>query len=363
MAPGKRIEALDVLRGATVAAMIMVNNGGKGSFEALRHAAWNGLTICDFVFPFFLFIVGFSIYAAFSKSNFVFTSSVIAKIVKRTILLFFIGLALNWLEKVIGGSDWLCFETLRYWAVLQRIALCYFIVALLSLTSLRQYMGVLSVAVLLVYGAILLLGDGYSTDRSVNVLSRVDEALFGYDHLYHKSAVDPEGLLGTIGAVANTMLGFWCAGLVWRSPDYSSKINRVFVAAGLMLITGYILSFMLPYNKRVWSPSFALTTSGACALLLGMLMYWTTGVRRGTVKARTMDWFKIFGCYALFLYIFSEILAVVAGRTGLSGWWYGLLSDIIPSEPIAALIYALTFVAVCWLAGLALWRRKIIIKL
>ncbi len=359
----KRIEALDVLRGATVAAMIMVNNGGRGSFEALRHAAWNGLTICDFVFPFFLFIVGFSIYAAFSRSNFTFSSAKFLKIVKRTVLLLFVGLVLNWLEKVIGGAGWLCFDTLRYWAVLQRIALCYFIVALLSLSGMRCYMGVVATIVLVLYGAILLFGDGYSTDRSINILSRIDEALFGYNHLYHKSAVDPEGLLGTLGAVANTMLGFWSASMVWKQTDFQSKVNSVLMAAGIMLLSGFVISFVFPYNKRIWSPSFALTTSGACALLLGMLMCWTSVKRDSGAKAKTIEWFKVFGCNALFLYVFSEIVAVVAGRIGLSGWWYDFLCGIIPAEPIASLIYALSFVAVCWLAGALLWRKKIFIKL
>lgn len=363
MVSTKRIEALDVLRGATVAAMIMVNNGGRGSFEALRHATWNGLTLCDFVFPFFLFIVGFSVYAAFSRGDFEFTSSKFAKIVKRTVLLLFIGLALNWLEKVIGGAGWLCFDTLRYWAVLQRIALCYFIVSILALSPLRPYMGVMAVFVLLVYGLILILGDGYSTDRSVNILSRVDESLFGYAHLYHKSAVDPEGLTGTLGAVANSMFGFWCAGMVWRHSDYRAKINSVFIAAGVLLIAGFILSFLFPYNKRIWSPSFALTTSGTCALLLGMLMYLISDGRNGVAKKHAVEWFKVFGCNALFLYVFSEVIAVVAGRIGLSGWWYSLLSGFISPEPLASLIYALSYVAICWLAGFALWRRQIFIKI
>ena len=117
-----RLQSLDVLRGMTVAGMILVNNGYGESFEMLRHSKWNGMTPCDLVFPFFLFIMGISCYLSLSKSKFTASGPVLFKILKRTVLLFAIGLFINWFDHAIEG-DLLCFGHLRIWAVMQRIAL------------------------------------------------------------------------------------------------------------------------------------------------------------------------------------------------------------------------------------------------
>ena len=132
MASSQRLLSLDILRGITVAGMILVNNGWDESFEMLQHSKWNGMTPCDLVFPFFLFIMGISCYLSLVKSEFKPTAPVVRRIVKRTILLFVIGLFINWFDHAIEG-DFLCFGHLRIWAVMQRIALCYGIVSLFAL--------------------------------------------------------------------------------------------------------------------------------------------------------------------------------------------------------------------------------------
>ena len=122
MAERKRLLALDVLRGITVAGMIFVNNGYGEKFAMFEHSEWNGMTVCDMVFPFFLFIVGVSAYLSLSKYNFLPSKAVVLKIVKRTVLLFLLGLFIHWTDCAVWGDPW-CFSHLRVWAVLQRIAL------------------------------------------------------------------------------------------------------------------------------------------------------------------------------------------------------------------------------------------------
>ena len=192
----RRLLSLDVLRGITVAGMILVNNGYGESFAALQHSRWNGLTPCDLVFPFFLFIVGVSTYLSLRKFDFRLSAVVAKKVFRRTLLIFLIGLAINWFDLAIGG-DWLPLDHIRIFAVLQRIALCYCAASFFALTVPHRFTVPAIITLLAVYTIILLLGNGYACDVS-NILARVDRFLFGEAHLYHKSPVDPEGLLGTI---------------------------------------------------------------------------------------------------------------------------------------------------------------------
>lgn len=361
---GRRLQSVDILRGATVAGMILVNNGHSGSFEALRHAQWNGLTLCDLVFPFFLFIMGVSMYLSFSSTGFRLSQTMFIKILRRTVLLLFLGLALNWFDKAISG-DVLCFDTLRYWAVLQRIALCYFIVAMIVFATRSRATLWIAAGLLVVYGVVLVAGHGYAHDSNINVLARADVAIFGYEHLYHKSPVDPEGLLGTICSVVNVLLGFYCGRLLKEQPDMQRKLTSVLLFGAVVLMAGYLVSLGFPLNKRVWSPSFAMVTSGWCALLLGLIMRLVDGdeVRGYTAVRPVLDFFKVFGVNALFLYVFSEVLAVLCGHFGLSDMWFGLLESLIMIPQLVSLCYALSFVLVCYGAGYILKKRNIYIKL
>lgn len=357
MKESRRLLSLDILRGLTVAGMILVNNGYGESFRPLQHAKWNGMTPCDLVFPFFLFIMGVSTYLSLSKYQFHVSGEVVRKIVKRTVLLFLIGLFINWFDHAIEG-DLLCFGHLRIWAVLQRIALCYGIVSVLALTVNHRYIIHLVVALLVVYGAILWWGNGYAQDPS-NILSKVDNWLFGADHLYTKSSVDPEGLVGTISAVAHTLIGFYCGMMLKKAKDVNAKVMSFLLTGAILVIGGYLLSFLLPLNKRIWSPSYVLMTCGLAALLQGVLMY----VIDVKGKKKWCGFFHVFGVNPLFLYASSEILAIVLGTVGVSQWVYGLIHSVIPSFQWASLSYAIYFVLLNYILGYILYKRKIFIKL
>ena len=353
-----RLGALDILRGITVAGMILVNNGYGQSFDMLRHSAWNGMTPCDLVFPFFLFIVGVSCYLALSKTGFTPTPRLLCKVLKRAFLLFFIGVAIHWFAMALEGRA-LDFAHLRIWAVLQRIAICYLAVALFALYADHRWTLPVAALLLAVYAAVLVVGHGYAEDPAENILARVDLRLFGYDHLYHKGPVDPEGLLGTISAISHTLIGFYCGRLLKTGRSVEQKTIAVFVVGTVLVLGGYLLSYGLPLNKRIWSPSYVLMTCGLAALLLGLLIFVVDICGRG----RWAMPFRVFGMNALALYVASELLAILFWHFNIATPIYDVLHAVISPVKWASLAYALTFVLICYAIGYLLYRRRIFIKL
>jgi predicted acyltransferase len=358
MEKSKRLLSLDILRGITVAGMILVNNGWGESFEMLRHSKWNGMTPCDLVFPFFLFIMGISCYLSLVKSEFKPTPQVVRRIVKRTVLLFVIGLFINWFDHAIEG-DFLCFDHLRIWAVMQRIALCYGIVSLFALFCNHKYTIHVIVGILVVYTAILVLGNGYAYDADVNILAQADLKLFGYDHIYHKSPVDPEGLLGTISSAAHVLLGFYCGMLIRQKDTIEKKVIALFVVGTVLVIGGYLLSYGLPINKRIWSPSYVMMTCGLASLLQASLMY-VVDIQQ---KTKWTTFFHVFGVNALALYVSSELLQIFLKNVGMSEMIYNGIHAVIVPLKWASLVYALYFVLLNFAIGYILYRKKIYIKL
>ena len=375
----QRLQSLDVLRGLTVAGMILVNNGYGESFEMLRHSKWNGMTPCDLVFPFFLFIMGISCYLSLSKSNFTPTKAVVCKVLKRTVLLFVIGLFINWFELLMEGKP-LDFAHLRIWAVMQRIALCYGLVSLFALFCSHRYTLHTIIALLALYTFLLLWGNGYSEDAATNLLAQTDLRLFGYDHLYHKSPVDPEGLLGTISATAHVLIGFYCGLLIKRHKELPKKVIALFAVGTVCVIAGYLMTYGLPLNKRIWSPSYVLVTCGLASLLQALFMQIVDGKssspspspRQNVRRQQTLHSsrftlhfspFTVFGVNALALYVGSELLAILFGHFGISAFIYDALHVVIPPLKWASLAYALVFVFINYLLGYWLYRRKIFIKL
>lgn len=361
-----RLLSLDVVRGFTVAGMILVNNGYGKSFEPLRHAPWNGLSLSDLVFPFFLFIMGVSLFLSLSGRGFDFTPAKFAKVLKRSILLLLIGIAINWFDMAIEGSPF-AFGELRFWAVLQRIAVCYMVASVMVLTLNHRYILPSAIGCLVIYTFIIIFGHGYAESKAFNALYKVDAWLFGDAHLYHRSVVDPEGLLSTISALANVLFGFYC-GMKLKSGDIVEKINSLFTVGTLLMFSGFIVNFALPYNKRIWSPSFALITSGFCALLLALVM---SAVDRKQRRGALVTFFQVFGVNALIIYVASELMAILFGHFGISDLIYGgcslLFLSINPESVFAAkcasLAYALCFVFLNFAIAYPLFKRRIYIKL
>ncbi|MBM6993630.1 MAG: DUF1624 domain-containing protein [Prevotella sp.] len=391
MKSNSRLISLDVFRGMTVMLMIFVNNGaGEEIFSTLQHSKWNGMTPCDLVFPFFLFMMGMSTYLSLKKTGFAWSRQTGWKIARRALLLFLIGLAINWLDMACSGRP-LDLAHLRIMGVMQRIGLCYAATALAAIVSTRLSGSLHPVAwaagvLLAIYAAIVVMGGGYDYDASTNILSIVDHRLLGEAHLYHKSPVDPEGLVSTLSAIAHTMIGLWVAS--WALARKSgaatlSTLERFLLSGAALTFAGYLLTFALPLNKRIWSPSYVLMTCGFAALLQGLLIAIidrpgvsssgatappsavTSGVASpvGTKSGWVTALCLIFGTNPLFLYVASEVLSIVFGSTGVKDAVYQGLHAVITNGYWASVGYATLFVLLHALMGYPLWKRHIYIKI
>lgn len=346
----KRILSLDVLRGIAVAGMILVNHCKGETFTPLKHSDWNGMTPCDLVFPFFLYIMGISTYLSLRKYQFKWSAIVARKITKRTILIFLLGLGINWLGNGFEGNwGW---SDLRIMAVLQRIALCYCVVSLLALFVNHKYSLHIAFGLLAIYSVILLTGDGYVLVVT-NIIARVDYAVLG------ESPIDPEGVLSTIPAIAHTLIGFWCGRTMVLSENTNEKVMNFLLAGAVLVFCGYLLSYGLPLNKCIWSPSYVLMTCGLASLLQGILMY-TINIQHH--RKWTML-FLVFGVNPLFLYVLSETMSMVFWKIGVEDLLYDSIHAIVTNECWASLCFALTNVLICGIIGWWLYKRKIFIKI
>lgn len=346
-----RILSVDILRGATVCLMIVVNNGVGESFPFLRHAEWNGMTLCDMVFPFFLFIMGVSLALASPKG--------VGRILRRTASIILVCWGIFWFDCILGG-DWLPFEHFRLTGVLVRIALSYCVVALLARKLSPGHLALLAAVLLAVYSVLLLLGNGYVNDET-SIVAKVDLAVPGRKHLYRQMPVDPEGLLGLIPSVAHAIIGFLCGLSLKSDRPAAQKSFRMAVCGTALLALGLVISLWLPLNKTIWSPSFVLVTCGSAAMLLSLLSLLLDGKRKSAGKERT-GFFKVFGVNPLALYALSEVLATVSWHFNVPRKAYGLFQAFLP-PPFASLLYALLFMLICWSVGLLLYKKKIYIKL
>ena len=354
----KRLISLDVLRGITVFGMILVNNGvGHQQFSTLQHAEWNGLTPCDLVFPFFLFMVGVSIYLSLKKFNFTPTPKLVGKILRRTAILFLMGMLLHaWDMMIWSEPDILA--NIRVWSVLGRIALCYGIVSLLMLWVGYRHLWKIVLGLLILYSAILILGNGYAQDDT-NLACIIDRALCGEAHLYHKSPVDPEGLLGTISSVAHTIIGVMVGKAISEKKSVKERIFGVLLIASLIGVAGYLLSYGFPLNKRIWSPSYVLVTCSLAASMLGLLTYVID--EKGHSKCFTF--FRAFGVNAFFMYVLSEALASIMWYFNVPGTVFDSVNSLINCPEWSSAIYALLFDASLGLIALLMWKMKWMVKI
>lgn len=353
-----RILSVDILRGITVCMMIIVNNPLSQPFAFLEHSGWNGLTPCDMVFPFFLFIMGVSIFLSLSKNGFERSWKTVLRILRRTAGIILVCYGIIFLSKLFGDRP-IVWSDFRLTGVLVRIALCYGIVALLSLFVRKEHFFWIAPLLLVAYSVILLVWDGYAPDHS-NILYRIDARLLGEAHLYQWEQIEPEGLLSTIPCIAHTMIGFLCGMLLKSGLTLEKKSARMALWGAALVVVGLIISIWLPINKKVWSPSFVLVTTGAAMALLALLT-WVLDIKGWT---RWSEFFRVFGVNALALYVIADLLGILLGPLGfwdvLGTFW----TWAIPSNAhLASLGFSLTVMMICWLCGFTLYKSKIFIKL
>ncbi len=361
-----RLLALDIFRGITIAFMILVNTPGSWShvYAPLLHAKWDGCTPTDLVFPFFIFIVGVSMSYSFNKYQNTERSQWISKILKRTALIFLIGLVLNWFpfyNKSIGD--------LRIFGVLQRIALAYGGAALLLVfLKDKTWLRAAFVIILLGYWAILMFFGGEDPLSLANNLVRsIDLKLFGENHLYggYGMPFDPEGLLSALPAIGTALLGYFVGKEIQSDPDISKTIPRI-VIAGFILISiataWHYLGF--PINKPIWSSSYVLFSGGIATAFLGLLL-WIIDVK-GWKK-----WsfpFRAFGLNSLVSYVLSGLFVKISFLIKIDGanlysWIYKNVFSALFGNLNGSFLFAITYVMFIWFFAWLLYRKGKIIKI
>ena len=367
-----RLLSLDVFRGMTIAAMILVNN--PGTWDAihapLEHAAWSGWTPTDFIFPFFLFISGVSIPLAFGKRlEEESKSKIYLKILRRAVVIFLLGL-------FIAAFPYFDFSTLRIPGVLQRIAVCYLVVSVIFLNTNWKQQGVIGIALLIIYWILMTTiavpGCEITTmeDKECNVAAYIDRVIFGINHIWSLGKVyDPEGLLSTIPAISTALAGVLTGTWLKSNRTDTEKTNGVFFFGVSLVAVGWIWNLFFPINKALWTSSYVVFMAGLALCFLGFC-YWLVDIKGFQKWTKP---FVIFGTNALALYVGAELTAKildiiqVTGANGeptsLQGWLFETLFAPIAEPVNASLLYAVCYVLIWLFIMWILWRRKIFIKI
>jgi Uncharacterized conserved protein len=395
-----RYLALDILRGMTVAGMILVNNPGSWGkiFPPLRHAAWHGCTPTDLVFPFFLFVVGVAMAFSFAKYSSAPTGKAWKKLIIRSFAIFGVGLLLNAFpfyptSPKAGLSFWAGMADywghLRIFGVLQRIAMAYFMGGALALWLRKPkkiMWGVL--AVLLLHWALLCFfggDDPYSKEG--NFAGIIDRWLLGEQHLYRGFglAFDPEGLLGMISGAGTVLLGYLAGKTIQNSPQKIDAVGRLYTFALLGIGLAIVWSNWLPINKPLWTSSYVLYTAGWASMMLAFFIYLVDVVEGwGRIRFSKLFYpFKALGMNPLFAFVMAGLFAKILGRmirwetlvpaadgslaatkVSVLSWFYqDVCVGIFGHNELGSLVFALCYVAVFTGMAIFLYRRKIFIKL
>lgn len=358
----KRIESVDILRGFTIVAMILVNNPGTWShvYTPLLHAHWHGYTPTDLIFPFFLFIVGISI--SFAYKNKIKNVDTYKKIVIRSLKLIGLGLFLAWFLPYFPFFK--NFENLRIPGVLQRIGVVFFFAAIINLNFNWKTILVIITTILIGYwiwlGFIPINGQIPTFDRAPNNWANyLDVKILG-THTW-KADYDPEGLASTLPAIATSLIGI----LIGKMLNYF-KGNLVFVFSVLgaaLIFLGHIWNVYFPINKALWSSSFVLVTAGWATLILAVI-YYLTDVKK--LKFGTL--FKYVGMNAILIFFLSSFigktfaLVKINESQNIHNWLYSIYTNIISTDKLASLLYALTIVLFYLILSYILYRKKIFLK-
>lgn len=375
-----RLLSLDVFRGITIAGMVLVNNPGTWSaiYPPLAHAEWNGWTPTDFVFPFFLFIVGISITLALGKRVEAggMDKTVYLKIIRRTLLIFGLGLFLATVPFYnFTKGEWLDINTVRIMGVLQRIAVCYFFAALIFLHTDWRKQLIIAVALLFLYWLLMTLipvpGCEITTfnDKACNLAAYIDRAILTEGHIWRSAKVyDPEGLLSTIPAIATTLAGVLCGHWLRVRRDDMEKVAGLFFFGVVLAALGWAWHSWFPINKALWTSSYVVFTAGLALCFLGFC-YWLIDIKGYRLWTKP---FVIFGVNALALFVGSGIMAKIMGLIKVAGpegstislqqWIFTNMFLPLASPINASLAYAICFILVWLFLMWLLYRKKIYIK-
>ncbi len=380
----QRYHSLDVFRGATVAFMILVNNPGDWQhiFSPLEHAKWHGLTPTDLVFPFFLFAVGNATAFVIPRLREAGDAAFWKKIVVRTLLIFAIALFLNWFPFVQWQGDNLVakgwtwqradggLSGIRILGVLPRIALAYFFASIIAYYSKPRTAAIIGAALLILYWILCIAGnpsDPYSMTGWFG--NDVDRAILGEAHMYRGEGIafEPEGIMSTLPSIVQVLIGFLVGNFIRTNnkDNIFQTLTVLFVWAAGLLFAAYAWDLTFPINKKIWTSSFVLVTSGLAIILLGVFVYF---IEVKNWRGAWSRFFDAFGKNALFIYalsgLFPKLLGMIRLQDGSAwGWFHRNITSKFPGRPeFGSLLFALSFVFLLWLIAYWMDKRKVYIR-
>ncbi|AHF15747.1 acyltransferase family protein [Niabella soli] len=391
-----RYRSLDVFRGATVCLMILVNNPGSWAhiYAPLDHAPWHGLTPTDLVFPFFLFAVGNAMSFVIPRLQEAGPAEFWKKITKRTLIIFGIGIFLNWSPFVRWNGDTLQAVTwvtdpaknigIRIFGVLQRIAFCYFFASIIVYYLKPKTAYFLSLVLLLAYWGLCILGnpaDPYSLKGWFG--TNIDKAILHIPHMYKGEGVpfDPEGFASSLGAIVQIVFGYFVGMYIKNSSaqipkDLTDKqdprnpmfkmLTVLFVAGVGLLVTGFCWDMVFPINKKIWTSSYTVYTTGLAIITLCVMIFF---IEIKGSKSFLATFFEVFGKNPLFIFALSGFLPRLAAlfktKSGVTPWNW-LYMKVLVHTPGAkengSLLFAICVIIFMWAIAWWLDKRKIYIK-
>ncbi len=380
----QRFYSLDVFRGATVCLMILVNNPGSwGSiYDPLEHAPWHGLTPTDLVFPFFLFAVGNAMAFVMPRLEQGGDAVFWKKVATRSLLIFAVGLFLTWWPFVKWSGDHLVFKPweftddkgqpqgVRLLGVLPRIALCYFFAAIIVYyLKLRKafYLGLL---ILILYWMLsYFLGDPadpYSMKGWFG--NAVDKALLGEAHMYKGEGMpfDPEGIMSTLPAIVQVIFGYMVGNYIQQKGKTYEMVTGLFAAGVGLLLAGFCWDMVFPINKKIWTSSYVVYTSGLAMITIATMIYM---IEFKNIKGGLARFFDVFGKNALFVFALSAFLpkgfALIRLGDGVNPWnwlYKKVLIHIPGAKENGSLLYAIAVILFMWAICYWMDKKKIYVK-
>ena len=386
-----RFYSLDVFRGATVALMILVNNPGTWShiYGPLKHAPWHGCTPTDLVFPFFLFAVGNALAFVMPRLQAAGNSVFLTKVFKRTVLIFLIGLFLNWWPFIRWSGEELAFKHwvdpgnpengIRILGVLQRIALAYCFAALIIYFFKIRGAFLVSVILLLVYWWLCLAlgftGDPFSMEGWFG--NAIDKAVLGIAHMYKGEGVpfEPEGIASTLPAIVQVIFGFFVGDYIQKKGKNTEMLTNLFVAGAMLIFTALCWEMVFPINKKIWTSSYVLYTTRLAILVLSIMIHL---IEFRNYRGWWTRFFDVFGKNPLFIFFLSgflpRLLALIRWQDHVSPegkpvytsplpWFYETICKPLFDNPKnGSLLYAIVMIIFYWSICYFLDRKKIYIK-
>ncbi len=379
MASQQRLISLDAFRGATIAGMILVNNPGTWSaiYPQLRHAAWHGWTFTDFIFPFFLWIVGVSMTLSFARrvEEGADKPKLLLHVLRRAAIIFGLGLFLNGFPFGLALGHDFTWAHIRIPGVLQRIAVCYLIASTIFLYSGIRGQIAWIVGLLTSYWLVTALVPvpGYGAgivEPTGNLAWFIDSNLLA-GHTWRGAPVpgfDPEGLFSTIPAIATALMGVMTGHLLRSRLTGEEKTAWMFVAGNFLLLAGAILDMWFPINKALWTSSYVIFMAGWANVCLAMF-YWLIDVKGHRTWATP---FVIYGMNAITVFVLSGLIAKTMGlirwtaedgqRYSVWSYLYQTLYAPLGSPMNTSLMFAISFISMMFLVVWFMWKRKWFLK-